>query len=440
MHQMRALPGLAAQLAVRSLRETAVALLAVRLGVGPVRGSASVSAGRVRASSTTVSPSPSPSPSPSLSVSVSTSVSSARRLFSAASASMCVASTSNRCPPTSPASRALAQHRGEELLEHRGVRATLGLRMTERRVIRQPLRQPEAEKPPDRDISRGHPQRRPHRRQPTPRQHQRQLDQHRRIQTGPARATRAIKRSRRPPHLTQSTSRSIRRNSSSTETRSSKQTICTCPTGFAEYAVADERFCFAIPDDYPDHQAAPLLCAGLIGYRALRFTRRRDEPRAVRLRRRRAHHRPGRRPPGAARLRRSRARGHDFARELGAVWAGTARRPSRSTPRSSSRPPASSSRARSRPLKPGGTVVCAGIHMSDIPAFPYELLWRERTRSERRQPHARATARSSCGWRRRSPSPRASRRIRSSATATRWKTSAPALRRRGRRHSVAAPS
>jgi alcohol dehydrogenase, propanol-preferring len=153
--------------------------------------------------------------------------------------------------------------------------------------------------------------------------------------------------------------------------------------GFAEYVVADERFCFPLPGDWPAVQAAPLLCAGLIGYRALRmcgdahrlglygfgaaahilaqvarwqgrevfaFTRTGDEPAQA------------------------------LARQLGAVWAGA----------SDERPPtpldAAIIFAPDGALVPmaldavaaGGTVVCGGIHMSDVPAFGYERLWHER--------------------------------------------------------------
>jgi alcohol dehydrogenase, propanol-preferring len=153
--------------------------------------------------------------------------------------------------------------------------------------------------------------------------------------------------------------------------------------GYAAYAVADHRFCFPLPEGYPDLQAAPLLCAGLIGYRSLRaagdagrlglygfgasahiiiqvavhqgrevfaFTRDGDEE------------------------------GQDFARELGAAWVG-----------GSSEPPPEELDAAIifapvgalvpvalRAVAKGGVVVCAGIHMSDIPSFPYEVLWGER--------------------------------------------------------------
>jgi propanol-preferring alcohol dehydrogenase len=155
--------------------------------------------------------------------------------------------------------------------------------------------------------------------------------------------------------------------------------------GFAEYTVADERFCFPIPASYSDEQATPLLCAGLIGYRALRMTgaaRRlgfygfgdsahilaqvaRWQGREVY-----AFTRPGADDAAQA-----------FARELGAVWAGA----------SDEEPPVKLEAAivfapvgplvtaALRALAPGGTVVCAGIHMSDIPSFPYEILWQERS-------------------------------------------------------------
>lgn len=153
--------------------------------------------------------------------------------------------------------------------------------------------------------------------------------------------------------------------------------------GYAEYVVADERYCFPIPDDYPDEQAAPLLCAGLIGYRALRFAagaRRLGfygfgaaahiltqvavwQGRAVY-----AFTRPGD------------VEGQAFARSLDAVWAGG----------SDEFPPEPLEAAlifapvgalvpqALRAVEKGGVVVCAGIHMSDIPSFPYALLWEER--------------------------------------------------------------
>ena len=153
--------------------------------------------------------------------------------------------------------------------------------------------------------------------------------------------------------------------------------------GYAEYALADSRFCFHLPSKYDDHHAAPLLCAGLIGYRAYRMAG------------------PGLRLGiygfGAAAHVITQVAGHQgrevyafvapgdeqalrFAREVGAAWAGPSNEP----------PPVSLDsalifapvghlvpEALSR-VTPGGVVVCAGIHMSDIPSFPYRLLWEER--------------------------------------------------------------
>ncbi|MGH2880293.1 MAG: zinc-dependent alcohol dehydrogenase family protein [Solirubrobacteraceae bacterium] len=154
--------------------------------------------------------------------------------------------------------------------------------------------------------------------------------------------------------------------------------------GMAEYTVADARYCFAIPEDYPDEQAAPLLCAGLIGWRSLRMCG--DAQRLGLYGFGAAAHivaqvaawqgrsvfaltRPGDTAAG------------EFARKLGAVWAGG----------SDEQPPEELEAAivfapdgalvplALRTLQPGGTVVCGGIHMSDIPTFPYEILWGERS-------------------------------------------------------------
>ncbi len=152
----------------------------------------------------------------------------------------------------------------------------------------------------------------------------------------------------------------------------------------AEYAVADARYCFPIPAGYPDEQAAPLLCAGLIGYRALGMC---GEAKRIGIygfgaaahiitqvavwqgREILAFTRPG---DSAA---------QSFALELGASWTGS----------SDEQPPEPLDAAilfapdgalvplALRSVAPGGTVVCGGIHMSDIPSFPYESLWGERT-------------------------------------------------------------
>jgi len=153
--------------------------------------------------------------------------------------------------------------------------------------------------------------------------------------------------------------------------------------GYAEMVVADARFCFPIPEGYDSVHAAPLLCAGLIGYRALRLAG--DAARlglygfgssahliaqVARWQGRRVF----------AFTREGDAEGQELARSLGAEWAGA----------SGEQPPEPLDAAiifapvgalvpvALRALEKGGVVVCAGIHMSDIPSFPYELLWEER--------------------------------------------------------------
>lgn len=154
--------------------------------------------------------------------------------------------------------------------------------------------------------------------------------------------------------------------------------------GYAEYAVADQQYVFDLPEGYGDAEAAPLLCAGLIGYRTYRMAGENVE-------------RMGIYGFGAAAhiiaqlavhegksiyafTREGDTEGQEFARRLGAVWAGA----------STELPPdeldASLIFAPVGPLVPaalrasakGATVVCGGIHMSDIPSFPYEILWEER--------------------------------------------------------------
>jgi len=154
--------------------------------------------------------------------------------------------------------------------------------------------------------------------------------------------------------------------------------------GYAEEVIADARYCFALPERYTDAEAAPLLCAGLIGYRSLVKA---GDARVLGIygfgaaahivaqvaawqgRTVFAFTRPGD------------ASAQAFARSLGAAWAGD----------SGTAPPepldaailfapvGSLVPAALRATRKGGTVVCAGIHMSDIPAFPYEILWGERT-------------------------------------------------------------
>ena len=153
--------------------------------------------------------------------------------------------------------------------------------------------------------------------------------------------------------------------------------------GYAEYTVADHRYCFPLPPEYPDAEAAPLLCAGLIGYRSLMMAgdaRRlglygfgaaahiiiqvaRHQGREVY-----AFTRPGD------------AEGQQFARDLGAVWAGdsTQRPPEELDAAILFAPVGALVPAALRAVAKGGVVVCAGIHMSDTPSFPYHLLWGER--------------------------------------------------------------
>jgi propanol-preferring alcohol dehydrogenase len=153
--------------------------------------------------------------------------------------------------------------------------------------------------------------------------------------------------------------------------------------GYAEYTLADARYCFPIHGAYDDAEAAPLLCAGLIGYRTLRMAR--DARRlgiygfgaAAHIVAQLAAH-EGRQV--FAFTRKGDLQAQDFARELGAVWAGS----------SAERPPeeldAALIFAPVGPLIPaaleavakGGVVVAGGIHMSDIPSFPYRILWGER--------------------------------------------------------------
>jgi propanol-preferring alcohol dehydrogenase len=154
--------------------------------------------------------------------------------------------------------------------------------------------------------------------------------------------------------------------------------------GYAELAVADERFCFPLPEDFPDEQAAPLLCAGLIGYRALRLVG--DAERigfygfgaSAHILCQLAVHQ-GRRV--FAFTREGDAQAQAFARELGAEWAGS----------SEEAPPEELDGAivfaavgalmptALRACAKGARVISAGIHMSDIPSFPYETLWGERS-------------------------------------------------------------
>ena len=154
--------------------------------------------------------------------------------------------------------------------------------------------------------------------------------------------------------------------------------------GFAELTVADERFCFDLPPGYPDVQAAPLLCAGLIGYRALRMSG--DPARLGLYGFGAAAHivcqaavAEGRRVFAFTRPDDSAAQA--LARELGAEWAGDSMGPAPEPLEAAIifAPAGELVPAALRNTAKGGVVVCAGIHMSDIPAFPYRDLWEERT-------------------------------------------------------------
>jgi propanol-preferring alcohol dehydrogenase len=153
--------------------------------------------------------------------------------------------------------------------------------------------------------------------------------------------------------------------------------------GYAEYMLADADHTFALPDGYDDAHAAPLLCAGLIGYRALRFA---GDARTLGIYGFGAAAHliaqlaiwQGRRVFAFTRA--LDAQSQAFARQLGCAWAGAA---TESPPEPLDAavlfaPVGSLVPAALRATRKAGTVVCGGIHMSDIPAFPYELLWGER--------------------------------------------------------------
>ena len=153
--------------------------------------------------------------------------------------------------------------------------------------------------------------------------------------------------------------------------------------GYAEMTVADQRYCFAIPREFDDVEAAPLLCAGLIGHRTFRMAGEGERigiygfgaaahivAQIARYEGRKifAFTSPGDRAA------------QDFARGLGAVWAGGSDEspPERLDAAMIFAPVGALVPAALRAVKKGGTVVCGGIHMSDIPSFPYAILWEER--------------------------------------------------------------
>ncbi|MDD2874203.1 MAG: zinc-dependent alcohol dehydrogenase family protein [Azoarcus sp.] len=153
--------------------------------------------------------------------------------------------------------------------------------------------------------------------------------------------------------------------------------------GYADYTVADCRYCFALPEALPAVELAPLLCAGLIGYRALAMA---GEARRIGIYGfgAAAHivcqvlrHQQR---PFYAFTRRDDAESQAFARSLGAVWAGASddKAPETLDAALIFAPAGELVPAALRQVRKGGTVVCAGIHMSTIPSFPYDILWGER--------------------------------------------------------------
>ena len=174
--------------------------------------------------------------------------------------------------------------------------------------------------------------------------------------------------------------------------RSNRENLCerarftgyTLDGGYAEYTRADARFCFRIPDGYSDVSAAPLLCAGLIGYRCLRKARDAERigiygfgaaahivAQVARFEGRKiyAFTRPGDHSA------------QEFARSMGAIWAGDADAPAPEKLDAAIifAPVGNLVPVALRTLQRGGCVVCGGIHMSDIPSFPYHDLWHERS-------------------------------------------------------------
>jgi propanol-preferring alcohol dehydrogenase len=153
--------------------------------------------------------------------------------------------------------------------------------------------------------------------------------------------------------------------------------------GYADYLVADQRYCFPFDGTLSDAEAAPLLCAGLIGYRSLRMAGEAERVglygfgAAAHIVAQIARHQ-GRRVFAFVRPGDEVAKA--FALDLGAVWAGDSDEapPEELDAAILYAPVGALVPAALRAVAPGGTVVCAGIHMSDIPGFPYEILWRER--------------------------------------------------------------
>lgn len=173
--------------------------------------------------------------------------------------------------------------------------------------------------------------------------------------------------------------------------RMGSENLCDAPSftgytrdgGYSEFAIADSRYCFPLPEGYGDAEAAPLLCAGLIGHRSLRMVGDSDrlgiygfgaaahivaQVAAAEGRRVFAFTSPGD------------AEAQEFARRMGVEWAGGSDAPPPATLDAAIvfAPVGGLVPAALAAVRKGGTVVCGGIHMSDIPTFPYRLLWGER--------------------------------------------------------------
>ena len=178
--------------------------------------------------------------------------------------------------------------------------------------------------------------------------------------------------------------------------RTGRENLCNHPRftgyqidgGYAQYTVADARYCFKLPDGYSHAEAAPLLCAGLIGYRSLKMADDALHGETKRL----GIYGFGAAAHIVAQVARAHAyeiyaftspgdrRAQAFARELGAVWAGGSDQtpPEKLDAAIIFAPVGPLVPAALRVLRKGGIVVCGGIHMSDIPSFPYDILWEER--------------------------------------------------------------
>ncbi len=183
--------------------------------------------------------------------------------------------------------------------------------------------------------------------------------------------------------------------------RKERENLCDSPKftgytvdgGYAQYTVADQHYTFHLPEGYPFAAAAPLLCAGLIGYRSYRLAGRGVERLGIYGFGAAAHitvqvavHH-GLKVYGFTRA--GDTETQEFARRLGAVWAGGSEQlpPEELDAAIIFAPVGALVPAALRATCKGGVVVCGGIHMSDIPSFPYDLLWGERVRALRGQPH-----------------------------------------------------